>query len=60
MIKIDWKRLIRSREWLGFKFIVCEFSDSREWGWNPGRGSIFMRTPGTVVFRVIGFLNKHA
>jgi hypothetical protein len=53
-IKIDWKQYIRDRIWFGFSFIVCEFTDTREWGylgrWGGG--------PKPWKFWVIARLNR--
>ena len=59
MIKIDFKRLIRSRQWFGFTYFVCEISDVQEWGWFPADGSLSNNLPGMTVFKIISFLNKY-
>jgi len=61
MLKIDWTKFIRSRQWFGFFYIVCEISDTREWGF---RGEMFFgfdhKAKPFNKFYIIGLLNKYA
>ena len=59
MININYKQYVRDRRWFGFRYIVCEISDVREWAYSY-EGIGYTTVPNASKFWVIKQLNKYA
>jgi len=69
MIKINIRKYIRDREWLGFKYVIYESLPWRrdigileEWGFSPARATkqwrVLRWVPYVCIEWTLGFLNR--